>query len=58
MAMARCVKATLESGKVLKAQTLLYAVGRQGTTGALNLEAAGLKADDRERLKVNGILSD
>jgi NAD(P) transhydrogenase len=48
------VHATLESGKVLKAETLLYAVGRQGTTNALNLEAAGLKADDRERLKVNG----
>jgi NAD(P) transhydrogenase len=48
------VQATLESGKHLRAQTLLYAVGRQGTTGALKLENAGLKADDRERLKVNG----
>jgi NAD(P) transhydrogenase len=47
------VQATLESGKTLRAQTLLYAVGRQGTTGALQLERAGLKADDRERLKVN-----
>ncbi|MDP9172744.1 MAG: Si-specific NAD(P)(+) transhydrogenase [Planctomycetota bacterium] len=47
------VQATLESGKTLRAQTLLYAVGRQGTTGALHLERAGLKADDRERLKVN-----
>jgi NAD(P) transhydrogenase len=47
------VQATLESGKALKAQTLLYAVGRQGTVGALKLENVGLKADDRERLKVN-----
>jgi NAD(P) transhydrogenase len=47
------VLATLESGKTLRAQTLLYAVGRQGTTMALNLDKAGLKADDRERLKVN-----
>ncbi|MGD0140552.1 MAG: Si-specific NAD(P)(+) transhydrogenase [Tepidisphaeraceae bacterium] len=47
------VQATLESGKTLRAQTLLYAVGRQGTTSALNLERAGLKADDRQRLKVN-----
>jgi NAD(P) transhydrogenase len=47
------VQATLESGKALKAQTLLYAVGRQGTVGALKLDAVGLKADDRERLKVN-----
>jgi NAD(P) transhydrogenase len=47
------VLATLESGKTLRSQALLYAVGRQGTTMALNLDRAGLKADDRERLKVN-----
>ncbi len=47
------VQATLESGKSLRAQTLLYAVGRQGTTVALKLDKAGLVADDRERLKVN-----
>ncbi|MGC4031114.1 MAG: Si-specific NAD(P)(+) transhydrogenase [Tepidisphaeraceae bacterium] len=47
------VTATLESGKTLRAQTLLYAVGRQGTTGALNLDKAGLAADDRQRLHVN-----
>ena len=49
----RLVQATLESGKHLRAQTLLYAIGRQGTCGALKLEKAGLVADDRERLKVN-----
>jgi NAD(P) transhydrogenase len=47
------VVATLESGKSLHAQTLLYSVGRQGTTEAMHLEKARLKADDRERLKVN-----
>jgi len=47
------VQATLESGKSLHSQTLLYSVGRQGTTAALALDRAGLKADDRERLKVN-----
>ena len=47
------VQGTLGSGKTLRAQTLLYAVGRQGTTKALQLEKAGLIADDRERLKVN-----
>ena len=47
------VQATLESGKTLVAQALLYAVGRQGTTGAMKLDKVGLKADDRERLKVN-----
>jgi NAD(P) transhydrogenase len=47
------VQATLESGKTLRAQTLLYAIGRQGTTAALRLEKAGLVADDRERMKVD-----
>jgi len=47
------VQATLESGKSLRAQTLLYCIGRQGTTAALQLENVGVTADDRERLKVN-----
>lgn len=47
------VQATLESGKTLRAEALLFAVGRQGTTSALKLEKANLKYDDRERLKVN-----
>ena len=47
------VSATLESGKLLRAQTLLYAVGRQGVTKALGLDKAGIASDDRERLKVN-----
>jgi NAD(P) transhydrogenase len=47
------VLATLESGKQLRAETLLYSVGRQGTTSNLDLDKACLKADDRERLKVN-----
>ncbi len=47
------VRAILESGKQLQAETLLYAVGRQGTTRAIGLDKAGLATDDRERLKVN-----
>lgn len=47
------VEARLESGKVLRAQTLLYAVGRQGVCGNLQLENVGIGYDDRERLKVN-----
>ena len=43
----------LESGKRVISETLLYSVGRKGATDALNLEAAGLKADDRGRLIVN-----
>jgi NAD(P) transhydrogenase len=47
------VQTTLGSGKALQAETLLFAVGRQGTTAALGLNEIGIKADDRERLKVN-----
>ena len=47
------VLATLESGKRIRAGTLLFSVGRQGMTGKLQVDNAGLEADDRERLKVN-----
>lgn len=47
------VEAVLESGKTLRADCLLYAIGRQGATDSLNLAAAGLKTDDRGRIKVN-----
>jgi NAD(P) transhydrogenase len=47
------VQATLESGKTLRADCLLYCIGRQGATDALNPEAAGLTADDRGRIRVN-----
>ncbi len=46
-------EAVLESGKTIIADCLLYAIGRQGATGTLNLKAAGLEADDRGRIKVN-----
>jgi len=46
-------EATLESGKTLRADCLLYCIGRQGATEKLNLAAAGLKADERGRIKVN-----
>lgn len=49
----KLVQATLESGKRLRAQTLLYAVGRQGVCGQLALENAGIEYDDRGRLTVN-----
>jgi NAD(P) transhydrogenase len=47
------VTATLESGKTVHGDTLLYSVGRQGNTETLNLAAAGLEADARGRVKVN-----
>ena len=45
--------ATLKSGKKVISELLLYSIGRVGATRALNLEAAGLTADNRGRLKVD-----
>ncbi|HEY8748367.1 MAG TPA: Si-specific NAD(P)(+) transhydrogenase [Tepidisphaeraceae bacterium] len=47
------VEAVLGSNKTLRADMLLYTIGRQGATEKLNLPAAGLNADNRGRLKVN-----
>ncbi len=44
---------TLASGKRIPADTVLYANGRQGATGSLGLEHAGLEADKRGRLDVD-----
>lgn len=49
----KLVEAKLESGKTLRAETLLYAVGRQGVCGKLGLDNVGIEFDDRERLNVN-----
>jgi NAD(P) transhydrogenase len=46
-------KVTLSNGRVVTAEMVLYAAGRMGATAALNLEAAGLTADARGRIKVN-----
>ena len=44
---------TLESGKRIVAESVLYSVGRVGAAGRLNLSAAGLSADKRGRLTVD-----
>ncbi len=44
---------TLESGKRVVSDVVLYAIGRVGATGLLNVGKAGLTSDDRGRLKVN-----
>ena len=48
------VVANLESKKKVGGEALLYAVGRQGNVDELNLAAAGLEADDRGRIPVDG----
>jgi NAD(P) transhydrogenase len=47
------VVAILESGKTVKGDALLYAVGRQTNADLLNLEAAGVPIDERGKIKVN-----
>jgi len=43
----------LESGKKIPADTVMYSAGRQGVTDGLNLDKAGLSADDRGRISVD-----
>ena len=45
--------ATLRSGKKILADTVMYSAGRQGVSDNLQLEAAGLTADERGRIKVD-----
>jgi NAD(P) transhydrogenase len=47
------VKIHLQSGKTVIAEKVLYSIGRTGNTWKLGLENAGLKPDDRGRVKVN-----
>ena len=44
---------TLASGKTIEADAVLVAAGREANTGHLNLQAAGIAADDRGRISVN-----
>jgi NAD(P) transhydrogenase len=46
-------RVALASGKEIRSETVLYAVGRQGATDELHLERAGLEADRRGRLSVD-----
>jgi NAD(P) transhydrogenase len=43
----------LESGKRIPADTVMYSAGREGVTGILQLDRAGLEADDRGRIPVD-----
>ena len=47
------VTAVLESGKQVRADQLLYAVGRQPNTDRLNLDAAGVQTNERGRIPVD-----
>jgi NAD(P) transhydrogenase len=45
--------ATLASGKRIFADTVMYSAGRQGATEDLDLDRAGLEADERGRITVD-----
>ncbi|HEX9797515.1 MAG TPA: Si-specific NAD(P)(+) transhydrogenase [Anaerolineales bacterium] len=47
------VRLLLESGKQVTADKALHCIGRTGATNRLELERAGLAADERGRLQVN-----
>jgi len=49
-----CVVAQLSSGARLVTDLLLYAAGRRGATGGLDLVAAGIEVDERGRIAVDG----
>lgn len=44
---------TLESGKRLRAELVMFAAGRVGTTAELQLEKTGLASDKKQRIPVN-----
>ena len=47
------VEVSLANGRHVRAEMLLYAAGRLGATRHLNLSAAGLETDKRDRLEVD-----
>jgi NAD(P) transhydrogenase len=47
------VSVTIDTGRKIITDMVLFAAGRMGSTDSLNLAAAGLEADNRGRLKVN-----
>ncbi|MGU3398254.1 Si-specific NAD(P)(+) transhydrogenase [Brucellaceae bacterium D45D] len=47
------IAVTVDTGRKIVTDMVLFAAGRMGATDALNLAAAGLEADSRGRLKVN-----
>lgn len=47
------VEISMANGRHVRADMLLFAAGRMGATRSLNLDAAGLETDDRDRLDVN-----
>jgi NAD(P) transhydrogenase len=52
---ADCAEVVLADGRVVRAEVVLYAAGRTGNIGGLGLEAIGVEADSRGRIKVDPV---
>jgi NAD(P) transhydrogenase len=52
-ATANGVETHLADGRMVRAEMLLYAAGRGGNTGSLNLDCVGIETDGRGRIKVD-----
>jgi len=44
---------TLESGKRLRAELVMFTAGRVGTTAELQIDNAGIATDNKQRIPVN-----
>ncbi|MCH2251046.1 MAG: Si-specific NAD(P)(+) transhydrogenase [Cognatishimia sp.] len=51
--MGEHVEVSLENGRHVRAEMLLFAAGRMGATSKLNLDAVGLETDHRGRISVD-----
>ena len=52
-AKSNALRLKLKSGRVLKADKVLYSAGRKGNTDGLGLEAAGITFDDKGKIEVD-----
>jgi len=50
-----CAEVELADGRVIRSETVLYAAGRTGNIDSLGLEALGVEADNRGRIKVDPV---
>ena len=53
VATPECAQITLADGRTIRTEIVLYAAGRTGNVGSLGLDAVGIEADPRGRIKVD-----
>lgn len=50
-----CAEVVLADGRVIRSEAVLYAAGRDGNVSSLGLDAVGIEADARGRIKVDPV---